>query len=81
MVRGHGKELTTPITHILPYTLVKRRRVLPREGRVSVRQGQTVRATDVIATAVLEPRHTMLDVAAGLGVTRCGLRGPSRSAP
>jgi hypothetical protein len=62
--------MLTPITHILPYTVVQRRRILPREGRVGVRQGQTVRATDVIATAVLKPNHTMLDVAAGLGVRR-----------
>jgi len=62
--------MITPITHILPYTVVQRRRLLPREGRVGVRQGQTVRATDVIATTVLKPSHTMLDVAAGLGVRR-----------
>ncbi|HUF39031.1 MAG TPA: hypothetical protein VMN57_10950 [Anaerolineales bacterium] len=67
--------MVTPITHILPYTTVQRRRLLPREGRVVVRQGQAVRATDVIATAVLKPSHTMLDVAAGLGVTRSAAAG------
>jgi hypothetical protein len=62
--------MVSPITHILPYTVVRRQRLLPREGRVRVRQGQTVRSTDVIATTVLEPGHTMLDVSAGLGVSR-----------
>ena len=62
--------MMVPITHILPYTVVRRQRLLPREGRVRVRQGQTVRATDVIATSVVDPAHTMLDIAAGLGVSR-----------
>ena len=53
MARRHGEELISQITHILPYAVVRRQRLLPREGRVVVRQGQPVRATDVVATAVL----------------------------
>ena len=62
--------MLAPITNILPQVIVERLRVLPRPGTVKVRQGQTVRATDVIATANVTPRHTMLDAAAGLGVAR-----------
>jgi hypothetical protein len=62
--------MLAPITNILPQVVVERLRVLPRPGQVKVRQGQTVRATDVIATANVTPRHTMLDAAAGLGVSR-----------
>jgi hypothetical protein len=40
------------------------------QGRVLVRQGQRLRATDVVATANLRPRHLILNVASGLGVSR-----------
>ncbi len=62
--------MLAPATHIIPLTVIQRRRLLPAEGRLQVRQGQNVRATDVIATASLKPKHVMLDIAAGLGVGR-----------
>jgi hypothetical protein len=42
--------------------------LLPSAGRVLVRKGQVVNAVDVIATANLDPRHILLDVARGLGL-------------
>ena len=62
--------MLVPITNILPQTIIQRLRILPRPGQVKVRQGQTVRATDVIATANVNPSHIMLDAASSLGVTR-----------
>ena len=66
--------MLAPITNILPQAIVQRLRILPRAGQVKVRQGQAVRTTDVIATTNLEPRHVMLDTAAGLGVSRAAAR-------
>ncbi len=62
--------MLAPITNILPQAVVERLRILPRAGHVRVRQGQNVRATDVIATAEVNPSHIMLDVASALGVSR-----------
>jgi hypothetical protein len=56
-------------THYLPLTLIQRRRMLPVPGRITVRRGQTVRATDTVAEANLAPRHLLLDLARGLGVS------------
>ncbi len=61
--------ITAPVTHVLPLTTIRRKRVLPVFGQVLVRQGQKVIATDVIAEANLKPEHILLDVARGLGVS------------
>lgn len=57
------------VTHILPVTLIRRERVLPVPGKVLVRAGQKVTATDVVAEANLTPEHFLLDIARGLGVS------------
>ncbi len=59
-----------PVSHILPLTLIRRERLLPVPGRVVVRKGQKVSATDVIAEARLAPEHMLLDIARGLGLSR-----------
>jgi hypothetical protein len=56
------------VTHILPITNIRRERLLPVPGRISVRKGQKVSATDVIAEVRLAPEHMLLDVARGLGL-------------
>lgn len=58
------------VSHVLPIAKISRLRVLPVPGKVLVRAGQNVDATDVIAEAVLHPEHITLDVARGLGVER-----------
>jgi hypothetical protein len=56
------------VTHILPITLIRRERLLSSSGRVVVRKGQKVSATDVIAEFRLNPRHMLLDIARSLSL-------------
>jgi len=58
-----------PVIHVLPVTLVQRKRLLPATGRILTRKGQKVTAAEVIAEANLTPDHLLLDVARGLGVS------------
>lgn len=60
--------MLAPVRHVLPLTRVRRQRLLPGIGRVLVRKGQKVGAMDVVAEAVLEPRHLLLDAARALGL-------------
>ncbi len=61
--------MLAPMTHILPITVIRRERVLPVPGRVMVRKGQNVSATDIIVEANVQPEYVLLDVARGLGVS------------
>lgn len=61
--------MLAPVVHVLPVTLVQRKRLLPATGRVMTRKGQKVSAAEVIAEANLTPNHLLLDVARGLGVS------------
>jgi hypothetical protein len=56
------------IKHILPLTTLRRERLLPIPGKVVVRKGQKVSATDTIAEAYLSPSHMLFDIARGLRV-------------
>lgn len=56
------------ITHFLPITAIRRERMLPLPGKVLVRKGQKVSATDAVAEAKLYPEHILLDIARGLGL-------------
>lgn len=53
---------------ILPLTTIVRTRALPAEGRVLVRPGQKVTPADVIAETTVRQKHSILDVAAELGI-------------
>ena len=61
--------MLSPITHFLPITTIRRERLLPMQGRVLVRKGQKVSASDVVAEARLAPEHIVLDIARGLGLS------------
>jgi hypothetical protein len=60
--------MLAPVTHLLPLANIRRERLLPVNGRVIVRAGQKVNATDVIAEARLATEHLVLEVARGLGL-------------
>lgn len=49
--------------------MIRRERVLPVPGTVTVRVNQKVQAADVIAEAQIAPKHYFLDVPHGLGVS------------
>lgn len=57
-----------PVTHFKALTTLRRERLLPVPGKVLVRRGQRINASDVVAEATLHPQHILLDVARGLGV-------------
>ncbi|MBN1535905.1 MAG: hypothetical protein JW908_04160 [Anaerolineales bacterium] len=57
------------VARIHPFTIIRRERYLPISGKVTVRKGQQVAASDVIAEAYLSPQYVLLDIAKGLGVT------------
>ena len=61
--------MLAPVTHILPLTTVVRQRLLPAPGRVVVRVGQKVTATEVIAETSLPREHVMINVAHALGIS------------
>ncbi len=60
--------MIAPVVHILPLTKIRRERLLPVPGKVLVRRGQKVGTNDVIAEAMLNPEHVLLNIARGLGL-------------
>lgn len=56
------------ITHFLPLATIRRERLLPVPGRVVARRGQRINPTDVVAEAITEPEHILLDIGRGLGL-------------
>jgi len=58
--------MLAPITHYLPLAQIRRERLLPQSGKLLVRAGQKVAATDVIAETNLYPEFLLLDVARSL---------------
>ena len=59
-----------PVTHVIPLTTIRRERVLPVPGAVTVRVNEKVQASHVVAEAETVPRHFFLDVVRGLGVAQ-----------
>ncbi|HWQ45471.1 MAG TPA: hypothetical protein VN376_01320 [Longilinea sp.] len=63
-------EMLAPVTHVIPLTTVRRARLLPTLGRVTVRADQKVNATDQVAIGSHSSRHLLMDVRKALGVPR-----------
>jgi hypothetical protein len=59
----------SPITHFLGITTVRRLRLLPVPGKIVVRKGQKVSASDTVAVAPLGGDHLLLETARGLGIS------------
>ncbi|MFC2042831.1 hypothetical protein ACFLUA_01605 [Chloroflexota bacterium] len=55
--------------YISPIVNIRRERTLPIPGKILVRRGQRINAMDTIAEAILSPKHRMLNLARGLGVS------------
>jgi hypothetical protein len=62
-------DMLAPITHFLPLTTIIRKRMLPCDGRILVKVGQKVNATDILGEAVVGRKHLILDIAQGLRVS------------
>ena len=58
------------VTHVLPLTLIRRSRLLPAPGRVLVRQGQKVNASDIVAECRKLGQHILIDIRRGLAIPR-----------
>lgn len=61
--------ILAPITHITPLTTIQRERVLPVPGKIIVRKGQKVSASDTLAEADISPEHLLIDLGRGLGIS------------
>jgi hypothetical protein len=57
-----------PVTPIFPMTIIRRKKLLPVDGRILVRSGQKVTPLQVVAEANLPKNHLILNIASGLGL-------------
>ena len=58
-------DMVAPITHILPLTTIRRARMLPNRGAVTVRIGQKLSSTDVVAETLLPGQHALFQRSPG----------------
>ncbi len=61
--------MLAPLTHILPLTLIRRERILPVPGKILVRKGQQVTATEIIGETRGLQEYSLIQVSRSLGVS------------
>jgi hypothetical protein len=59
-----------PISHFTQQTRIRRTRMLPQEGEITVRRDQKVGAMDPVGNCYLPGRHELIDLYQALGVSR-----------
>ncbi len=57
-----------PVTHTTPLATIRRTRMLPEAGRILVRAGQKVAATEAVAESPGNRQHILVDVRRALGL-------------
>ncbi len=61
--------MLAPVTHVLPLTIIRRTRLLPLPGKVTVRAGQKVSPNDTVAETTLNADYLLIDIARALGLS------------
>jgi len=60
--------MLAPITHFISAADIRRERLMTAGGRIIARRGQQVNPLEIVAEAILEPQHILLDISGGLGL-------------
>jgi hypothetical protein len=63
-----GSQVLAPVRCIASGVTIRRRRNLPVPGKILVRIGQRIQATEVVATTQISPGFVWIDLARGLGI-------------
>jgi hypothetical protein len=62
--------MAMPISHFTQQTRIRRTRMLPQEGEITVRRDQKVGAMDPVGNCYLPGRHELIDLYQALGISQ-----------